>query len=990
MGLNVNRCARPERCVNSKGKKVLCNCPLANVMCARQSKNRDAFFSAIRQGRHDVVTFLLSAQHCEEERILDFRDWLNVRDPMGRCGIQVAVKYKKERILKTLIDHIKHQLDFGHLLNLSDEVGFNAMLQACQIGSLRMVMMLNAAGAKWTAVNHEHMNGRDIAVAEGHTVVIGYIDQGQDMGHEEENSAEVLEDSEHIDGEAEHAHEDPDGRAEEQVDEKVLDPNEGILVEPEAVLVELDEQELQDRCDILLMHPVFDSFELSHAQVAAKGCELRKYKRNDVIFGHDATAEIRSCLSFVLSGEVRVQRASNDRHDDLLEEGDSYGESALLLGETFASVHQTFASVLYDELLVENCAGRHNLSVLLTFDHTIPGEESSDIVSANLDCYLMHLPKKVLQTIFLEDPTFAESVGASLAAKKFTDAEHGKFEITHEMKEVGEYQYGKELEKKIFSFFEIPIPEVIEEEVDRKARRVNDVPLLEDTIDALPIKMRHTHGFGSDKKVNERLKNVATGIDEEYLFQYVDACNELGLSPLSCVIFQLRCGAKVLDLRGLRITWKEALALSAAFAYMTRPLEGFDISNNPIFDKGCVNDESVRFCGIVSAIALNTHIKSVILSRTRISLSTAVQLGKIIAYHGSLTKLDLSCNDLRDKGIDAVCNGLCHTASIMDLNLSNTKCSFRGATALGDMFRSNQTLLVANLSWNSFLSKGSTSVLQGMKVHPKLEEVHFEWNLLGHAGGVALGQLLQSTQTIKRIDVSHCQIPESATDAMCAGLITNNTLQHMRLQFNPLKLGVPRIKDAMLSNKNWTEALPMVRLDHCNFDACNYHSAVVNTNIPTGHYKFDLSKTKHRENLGKLIDLAAVENGENWRNETFDGVRFNYPKDHAWAMPAKGILEFDFVHMEKSEDQIMPEKNFTLLTSMLNRAVSSEVRIDLIKQACSVYRILGEDAMALMYSLHRTAEREEALMALFSRVCGRYFQQAGVVCSIHLLIPSCK
>lgn len=40
----------------------------------------------------------------------------------------------------------------------------------------------------------------------------------------------------------------------------------------------------------------------------------------------------------------------------------------------------------------------------------------------------------------------------------------------------------------------------------------------------------------------------------------------------------------------------------------------------------------------------------------------------------------------------------------------------------------------------------------------------------------------------------------------------------------------------------------------------------------------------------------------------------------AWVIPPKGIVELDFVHLEKSEDQIMPEKDLKLLTSMLNQA----------------------------------------------------------------------
>jgi hypothetical protein len=590
-------------------------------------------------------------------------------------------------------------------------------------------------------------------------------------------------------------------------------------------------------------------------------------------------------------------------------------------------------------------------------------------MNANTDCYIMFLPKSVLKPILQGNPQYAESISLSLSGNSPQDAQTDSSDLSSLEEE--EHEYVRQMQERIVDYYEIPIIEAVVEDVDRKARKLPEVPLLDDMLDSLTIRMKNSHDFGIDDGVNHELQRAAAGIDQEYLYQYVEACRELGTAPLPRVMFQLRHHGKVINLQGMQITAKDALALSAGLSYMEK-CEGIDLSHNPIFDAGCVNSESLRCCGIVNAIALNTCIKTVILSRTRISRVTASTLGRFLPYHGTITRLDLSNNDLRDEGIEALASGLKKTDSVRDLNLSNVKCSFSGATSLGTMFRSNQTLEVVNFSWNNFaLDKGSASMLQGMAEHPKIEEVHLEWNFLGPAGGVALGQLLRNSKTVKKIDVSHCQIPESATDSICAGLTNNSVLENLRLQFNPLKNGVPRIKDAMFANKNWQEKMPSVRLDHCEFEALNYHAAVVNSANPSGHYKFDLSKPHQRKDLEMLITLATLENGENWRNETLDGVRFHYPHGEAWGAPAKGILELDFVHLEKSEDPIIPENHLKQLTSMINQAVSSEVRMDLVKQACNGFRFMGEDAMALMYSLNRTPEREETLVALFSKLCGR-------------------
>jgi Ran GTPase-activating protein (RanGAP) involved in mRNA processing and transport len=963
-------CARPlfapARCVSSNGKDEQCWCPLSSVYCARQSHNRDSFFAAIHQNRQDVVNFLLSPQHCEQERITDFREWLLVRESDGRCGLHVAVKLKKHRIIAILLRHIQQELDCSFLLDLSDGEGMNAMLEACQIGSLSTFQMLHNAGASWTVCNCEGKNGRDLALAAGHDNIVEFIDGGQGKGQGagsgerdpaaedgDADGSEILEDAGAAAGAAA-------GEREVQQAEDPLAPlpRENVADEPP----EADEQELQDLCDIILMHPAFESFEHSHSRMAARGCVLRRYKRNDVILGPQASAQERAFMLFMLSGEVRVQKEHDNRHDELLEEGDSYGERALLLGEIIALPLRPVSLALALTSFSNN---------VIASDTLYPaGEQSSDILSANKDCHVMLLSKSVLEPIVLGNPTYAESVGASLAAKFQQDAQHGKMETTSDMHE-GEYQYAKELEKQIYAFYEIPVPEVIEEPVDRNRREIEDVPLLDNVKDGLPIKFKHTYELCSDKKVNDRLRRSAAKIDEEDLFQYVEGCHQLGTQPLNSVIFQIRRREKLLDLRGLKITATEALALSSALTLITRPLEGFDLSNNPIFDKGCINSESVRFCGVINSIALNANIKTVILSRTRISHAAAAQFGRIVSYHETLAKLDLSRNYLGDQGVEALAKGLMSSPSVKDLNLSDTKCSFRGATALAAMISSNKTLEIVNLSWNSFLCKGSTALLDSMKAHPKLEEVHIEWNFLGHTGGVALGNVLGASGTIQRIDVSHCQITESATDSICAGLLKNTVLKNMRLQFNPLKMGVPRIKDAMLENKKWGEKMPSINLYHCDFDGTQYYSCVVNATIPTGHYKFDLSKPTDRKGLEFLVNLATKENGENWKNETLNGERFNYPHNISWVPPAKGMLELDFVHMEKSEDDIMSEKNADILLTALNAAVSPEVRLELIKQACMGFRITGDDAMRILYSLNRNAEKEEALIALFSRLCSR-------------------
>jgi hypothetical protein len=198
-----------------------------------------------------------------------------------------------------------------------------------------MVKTLRASGALWTHVNSEKQNARDLAVSGGHDEIVEYFDQGQDMP--EDSVLHKVEDDQDEHDEEHDDHEDVLDDEEHQAPAIIAQP---VVADTEAEApmeiggtdLEVDMQELQDRCDIIAMHATLAHFDRDATMVIAKSCILRHYRRNDVILAPEANSAMRTSLYFVLSGEVRVQKLANDRHDVLLEEGDTYGDMALLLG----------------------------------------------------------------------------------------------------------------------------------------------------------------------------------------------------------------------------------------------------------------------------------------------------------------------------------------------------------------------------------------------------------------------------------------------------------------------------------------------------------------------------------------------------------------------------------------------------------------------------------------------------------------------------------
>jgi hypothetical protein len=46
--------------------------------------------------------------------------------------------------------------------------------------------------------------------------------------------------------------------------------------------------------------------------------------------------------------------------------------------------------------------------------------------------------------------------------------------------------------------------------------------------------------------------------------------------------------------------------------------------------------------------------------------------------------------------------------------------------------------------------------------------------------------------------------------------------------------------------------------------------------------------------LKLLVEAGMKDQGNSWRNEQLDGVRFCFPRVGAWNVPDKGILQLDF------------------------------------------------------------------------------------------------
>ncbi|KAL1530683.1 hypothetical protein AB1Y20_001583 [Prymnesium parvum] len=145
-------------------------------------------------------------------------------------------------------------------------------------------------------------------------------------------------------------------------------------------------------------------------------------------------------------------------------------------------------------------------------------------------------------------------------------------------------------------------------------------------------------------------------------------------------------------------------------------------SNDPSFTVlDCENralDDDVM-CTVISAMKDNTSVTELKLARNLSHWNEqgdrfGLALAPILAKSKSLTKVDLHNNDLHEKAICAIAEGLKYNKSITWLNLEDNLAR-KNAKDIGDMLKVNSTLTWLNMNVNQMQDEEALYLLDCLK-----------------------------------------------------------------------------------------------------------------------------------------------------------------------------------------------------------------------------------------------------------------------------------
>ncbi|XP_032553523.1 leucine-rich repeat-containing protein 34 isoform X3 [Chiroxiphia lanceolata] len=96
---------------------------------------------------------------------------------------------------------------------------------------------------------------------------------------------------------------------------------------------------------------------------------------------------------------------------------------------------------------------------------------------------------------------------------------------------------------------------------------------------------------------------------------------------------------------------------------------------------------------------------------------TTVHIAKMLKINSSLVELHLSKHEMKNFGVERLCEALYENSSLRYLDLSCNKITSDGVKFLGELLKRNQSLVILNLNANRIEDVGATYLSEALSLH---------------------------------------------------------------------------------------------------------------------------------------------------------------------------------------------------------------------------------------------------------------------------------
>ncbi|XP_074093170.1 dynein regulatory complex subunit 5 [Macrotis lagotis] len=195
---------------------------------------------------------------------------------------------------------------------------------------------------------------------------------------------------------------------------------------------------------------------------------------------------------------------------------------------------------------------------------------------------------------------------------------------------------------------------------------------------------------------------------------------------------------------------------------------------------------TIRDChSLASAIKTCLTLKVFRLTRSKVDDEKARILIRNLLDHPSLLELDLSHNNIGDRGARAAAKLINHS-KLKILNLANNKIKALGAQSLAHALSVNTNLVSLNLRLNCIEDEGGQAIAHALQTNSTLTNLHLGSNELSEPTATLFSQVLSVNTTLTCINLSCNHIGLDGGKQLLEGMSENKTLMEFDLRMSEI------------------------------------------------------------------------------------------------------------------------------------------------------------------------------------------------------------
>ena len=246
----------------------------------------------------------------------------------------------------------------------------------------------------------------------------------------------------------------------------------------------------------------------------------------------------------------------------------------------------------------------------------------------------------------------------------------------------------------------------------------------------------------------------------------------------------------------------------------TGSLKVFDISHNNISDDGMLTFINyLKFKNTLQELRLSWSNESVLVFNS-MNLSwnfCKMNFGdngaifiSVFLYNNIATKvqkLDISCNNIGNKGTVAISECLKNNSTLRELDMSHNTASNIGVINIVKALQINITLQVLNLSHNGLSDYAAFIFSDYLKSYNRILKLNLSHNKISDKGIISIAESLQINASLQMFDISHNQLSNIGVVVFSYYLGANITVPDLSLSWNSTTTeGVTEIAEAIAVN----------------------------------------------------------------------------------------------------------------------------------------------------------------------------------------------